>query len=155
MRDVQAVDPRSHKVVLVGQLPVPLSGAVAVDLGGTVYLAGGDSPAGQSLRPTATIYAFDRRSHSFPRAGSLPVAVSNAGAAVLGKSAWIVGGEVAGGTPTATVQVPVSYTHLDVYKRQTSRSRKVRSLRWSQVLHQRWRHKEQWTVFPVPGSRDQ
>ena len=105
VRDVQAVDPGSHKVLIVGQLPVPLSGAVAVDLGGTVYLAGGDSPAGPSLRPTASIYAFDVRSHSFLRAGSLPVAVSNAGAAVLGQNAWIVGGEVAGSTPTATVQV--------------------------------------------------
>ena len=105
VRTVQAVDPRSHEVVLVGQLPVPLSGAVAVDLGGTIYLAGGDSPAGSSLRPTATIYAFDLRRHSFLRAGSLPVAVSNAGAAVLGQRAWIVGGEVAGGTPTAAVQM--------------------------------------------------
>ncbi len=105
VRAVQAVDPRSHEVVLVGQLPVPLSGAVAVDLGGTVYLAGGGSPVGSSLRPTATIYAFDLSRHSFLRAGSLPVAVSNAGAAVLDQRAWIVGGEVAGGTPTATVQV--------------------------------------------------
>ena len=105
VRTVQAVDPRSHKVVLVGQLPVPLSGAVAVDLSGTIYVAGGASPAGSSLRPTATIYAFDLRSHRFLRVGSLPVAVSNAGAAVLGQSAWIVGGEVAGATPTAAVQV--------------------------------------------------
>ncbi len=105
VRTVQAVDPLSHKVVVVGQLPVPLSGAVAVDLGGTIYLAGGDSPAGTSQQPTATIYAFDLGSHSFLRAGPLPVAVGNAGAAVLGRSAWIVGGEVAGGTPTAAVQL--------------------------------------------------
>ena len=66
--------PGSHQASVVGRLPVALSGAVALDLGGTVYLAGGEAPAGPGTRPTADIYAFDVARHGFLRAGSLPVA---------------------------------------------------------------------------------
>jgi hypothetical protein len=103
---VQVVDPVSRTASVVGELPQAVAGAVAMDLGGTIYLAGGEPAAGpSSLRPTADIYAYDAPSHRLLRAGSLPVPVSNAAVAVLGRRAWIVGGELAGGTPTAAVQV--------------------------------------------------
>jgi outer membrane protein assembly factor BamB len=105
-RAVQVVNPRTRSAHVVGQLPSAVAGAMAVDLAGTIYLAGGESPAGTpSPRPSADIYAFDASSDSFLRAGTLPVPVSNAGAAVIGQRAWVVGGELAGGTPTAAVQV--------------------------------------------------
>ncbi len=53
----------------------------------------------------AGIYAFDAADGRLLRAGSLPVPVSNAAVAVLGTRAWVVGGELTGGTPTAAVQV--------------------------------------------------
>jgi hypothetical protein len=106
VRSVQEIDPSTHKATVIGQLPKPTAGAVAATLGGTIYLAGGESATGtSSLAPTPNIYAFDAINRTFLRAGSLRLAVTNAGAAVLGKRLWIVGGEVAGGSPTASVQM--------------------------------------------------
>ena len=103
---VQVVDPVSRRVAIIGQLPSPLTGAVAMDLGGTLYVVGGESGVGTaSLRPVTSILAFDAVHRRFLRAGSLRLAVSNAAAAVLGARGWVVGGEVAGGAPTATVQM--------------------------------------------------
>jgi hypothetical protein len=49
---VQVVDPVSRRVAVIGQLPSPVTGAVAVDLGGTLYVAGGESGVGTApLRP--------------------------------------------------------------------------------------------------------
>jgi len=105
VRSVQAIDPSTHTASLIGELPIPLSGSVAANLGGTIYLAGGDSESGTALRPVTSIFAFDPTSTTFLRAGALPLAVSNAGATVLGKRLWIVGGETAGGSPSAAVQM--------------------------------------------------
>ena len=106
VRAVQVVDPGSRTASVIASLPVAVEGAVAVDLGGAIYVAGGESPTPtSSLRPAATINAFDPARHTLLRAGSLPVAVANAAVAVLGDRAWVVGGEVAGGVPTAAVQV--------------------------------------------------
>ena len=103
---VQVVDPVSRRVSVIGQLPSPVTGAVAMDLGGTLYVAGGESGVGTApLRPVTSIFAFDAVHRSFLRAGSLRLAVSNAAATVLGTRGWVVGGEVAGGAPTATVQM--------------------------------------------------
>ena len=106
VRVVQVVDPVSRRVSVIGQLPSPLSGAVAMNLGGTIYVAGGESAVGASPpRPVTGILAFDPERRTFLPAGSLRVAVSNAAATVLGARGWVVGGEVAGGVPTATVQM--------------------------------------------------
>jgi hypothetical protein len=53
----------------------------------------------------ASVLAYDLASNTFLRAGALRLAVSNAGAAVLGSRLWIVGGETASGSPNAAVQV--------------------------------------------------
>ena len=106
VRAVQVVDPTTGSASVVGELPLPIEAALAVNLGGTVYVAGGDTTGGpSSLEPVASIYAFDAADGRLLRAGSLPVPVSNAAVAVLGTRAWVVGGELAGGTPTAAVQV--------------------------------------------------
>ena len=112
MRAVQVVDPTTGSASVVGELPLPIEAALAVNLGGTVYVAGGDTTGGpSSLEPVASIYAFDAADGRLLRAGSLPVPVSNAAVAVLGTRAWVVGGELAGGTPTAAVQV-LSLIHI-------------------------------------------
>lgn len=103
---VQVVDPAHRTDTVVARLPVPLAGAVAAVLGGTIYLVGGETgePAGV---PSAAIYAFDPLRERLLRAGTLPVAVTNAGAAVSRGRLWLVGGETAGGRPSAEVQMVV------------------------------------------------
>lgn len=106
VRTVQMVNPSSHTASVLGQLPLPIAGAVAANLDGTIYLAGGESTTRSSLlSPIVNVYAFNPVGHAFLRAGSLPVAISNAGAAVLGGRLWIVGGETAGSRPSAVVQM--------------------------------------------------
>ena len=106
VRSVQVIDPSTRQARLVGELPIPISGAAAANIGGSIYLAGGESTSGSGAQhPIAHVYAFQSSNASFLRAGSLPVAVTNAGAAVIGTRLWIVGGETAGGTPSAVVQM--------------------------------------------------
>ena len=105
-RTVQMIDPSSHTASVLGQLPLPIAGAVAANLDGTIYLVGSESTTRSSvLSPIANIYTFVPSGSAFLRAGSLPVAVSNAGAAMLGRRLWIVGGETAGSTPSGIVQM--------------------------------------------------
>ncbi len=149
---VQAIDPARHTVSVVGRLPEPLSGAVAVTLAGHIYVVGGESTTTQSSTPgvgstqigassssnpgagksgaitdryvtgavpaahllasvvpaatstASTIWAFDASSARFESAGSLQVPVSHSGVAVLGSTAWLVGGE-SDGTQVNTVQM--------------------------------------------------
>ncbi|MHB1988770.1 MAG: outer membrane protein assembly factor BamB family protein [Acidimicrobiales bacterium] len=107
---VQVVDPASHHAALAGSLPVPLDGAAAATLKGSIYVAGGEtfgssgSPA-SATKPLTTIYAWIPRTKRALVAGHLYAAVSHAGVAVLGSRAWIVGGETAGGAPSADVQM--------------------------------------------------
>jgi outer membrane protein assembly factor BamB len=100
---VQLVDPGKRTARVVGRLPVPLAGAAAANLGGTIYLVGGDTAS----VPKRAIYAFESKGSSFMRAGSLRVAVANAGSAVRNGRLWIVGGETRGGQSTADVQMVV------------------------------------------------
>jgi hypothetical protein len=103
---IQTVNPTTHKAVLVATLPSALSGAVAATLGGTMYIAGGETETTSSgPSPTSTIYAFSPETNKVERAGSLQLAVTNAGAAVLDSRLWIVGGETSGGKSTAAVQI--------------------------------------------------
>lgn len=104
------------------KLPSPLEGAMAVTIGNQIYLAGGQSSrpesiqlgvgttqvkgiqvASQSLTHN-TIYAVDTASGQFLNAGTLQVPISNAGVAVIGNTAWLVGGEY-NGQVTAEVQM--------------------------------------------------
>ncbi len=106
VRTVQVIDPSTRQARVVGELPIPISGASAANVGGIIYLAGGESTSGSAApQPIANVYAFQATDATFLRAGSLPVAVTNGGAAVLGTRLWIVGGETAGGSPSGAVQM--------------------------------------------------
>jgi hypothetical protein len=98
--DIQHFDPATGEVTVVGHLPLPVSGAVAANLGGHLYVAGGETPLGLN----STIWGFEATRGAVVASGHLPVPVSGAGAAVVGSSAWLVGGARAG-HPVGTVQV--------------------------------------------------
>jgi outer membrane protein assembly factor BamB len=122
---IQRIDLSTHESAVIGHLPYPLDGAAAVNLGGFIYLAGGQSPSvtpsatgvgttqldgwatapapASAGRPVGTIWAFDPGTSTVVRAGELQVPVSHAGVAVQGDSAWLVGGE-SGDSVVGTVQ---------------------------------------------------
>jgi hypothetical protein len=96
--DIQVFDPATSTTRVIGHLPEPLGQAMAFDLGGRLYVAGGQS-AGV---PSSKIWLIEPNGSPRP-AGTLPYAVSNAGVAVIGNTAWIVGGETAAG-PSAPLK---------------------------------------------------
>ncbi len=69
-----------------------------------IYIAGGVT---QAARPQTIndVFAFDVARASFLRAGTLPIAVANVGAAVSGDRLFLVGGETGGGALTSDVQM--------------------------------------------------
>ncbi|HTV12832.1 MAG TPA: hypothetical protein VME20_13335 [Acidimicrobiales bacterium] len=97
---VQKVDPVTGKATIIGRLPVPLQGAVAVNLAGRVYVAGGRGPAGVN----ATIWGFEPATATLTREGQLAQGVYGAGVATLGTTAWLVGGVSRVGQLVGTVQ---------------------------------------------------
>jgi len=110
--DIQVVDPALHTVSEAGHLSVALSGASAVSLGGQVFVIGGDTtsatgtatPGSGTARSTSgTVWAFDPSTGTVRSAGHLTVPVSLAGVAVVGQTAWVVGGE-SDGAPVTDVQ---------------------------------------------------
>ncbi len=94
--DIQMVDPATHKATVVGHLPQPLYGASAFLIGGTVYVAGGQVPGGNTL---TQIDAFVPATGKVLNAGLLPQADAFAGYATIdgknGDIGYMVGGEVA------------------------------------------------------------
>lgn len=113
---IQVVDLTHGRVTDSHHLPEPLAAAAAVVLGGHILLAGGDtvapatgaSPttgtaAGSPTTSVPDVWWFEPSSGSCRMVGHLPVAVSHAGLAVVGPTAWLVGGE-SDGTPVASAQ---------------------------------------------------
>lgn len=100
--DVQVVDPARHSARVAGYLKHPLEGAAAAVLGGHIYLAGGNSglaPGAAAATTTvtvSTVWRFDPQRATTTVVAQLPVPVSNAGLAVTGTTAWLVGGETNG-----------------------------------------------------------
>lgn len=102
---IQSIDPARRTAAVIGHLPEPLAGAMAVTLDNELFVAGGDSGSSSSRPSTvSTIWAFDPAAKRLLPAGRLRVPVSHAGVAVTGSAAWIVGGE-SGGTLTTAVQM--------------------------------------------------
>ncbi|MHB8457267.1 MAG: hypothetical protein ACYDBS_06205 [Acidimicrobiales bacterium] len=106
---VQMINPATGRASVVGSLPRPLAGAAAATLGGTIYVAGGETATAtggsSSLRDVSSIYAWAQSDNRPLFAGRLFTPVSHAGVAVLGTRAWLVGGDTAPGTSTAAVQM--------------------------------------------------
>jgi hypothetical protein len=93
---IQRFDPATGTLRIVGHLPMPTGHAMAFVLGGTVYVAGGRVGNGDSdsaNRVSADVWAFDPSSGKVDLAGMLPYPVADAGVAVVGDQAYIVGGE--------------------------------------------------------------
>jgi hypothetical protein len=75
-----------------------LSHASVVVLDGVAYLAGGRTASGSA---SAVIWQVDGTTGRVQRVGSLPQALSDAGAVSIGSRGYLVGGEA--GTRLATV----------------------------------------------------
>ncbi len=100
--DIQRIDPATHRTTVVGHLPQPVYGAAAFLIGSTIYVAGGQSPAGG---PTLTeISAFVPTTAKVLHAGLLPQAAAFGGYATVGSGGraigYLVGGEVTSQTGT-------------------------------------------------------
>ncbi len=111
INSIQAINTGTHQVTILNtRLPQNLSGAIAVNINGEVFLAGGQSDhtqtyqtgvgttqvAGINYTSTDTsslIYAFDPYNNTLLNAGVLQVPIANAGVVVNNGRAWIIGGE--------------------------------------------------------------
>jgi hypothetical protein len=85
--------------VLVTRLPVGLRYAGVAALGGTIYVAGGLSPTGE----TRGVYAIDSAARTVHRIGTLPFAVAHAALAPVHGALYLVGGRSSSGTALAGV----------------------------------------------------
>jgi outer membrane protein assembly factor BamB len=99
---IQRVSPASGRAYVAGHLPRPMTGGSAFTLGGTLYIAGGQVAAAAGRATVAgpavplvtsdAVLAFDAARRTVTAAGRLPVPVANAAVAVLGRTAFLVGG---------------------------------------------------------------
>ncbi len=112
---IQEIDPSTHSAKVVGKLPQPLYGASAFVIDNHLYVAGGQTGAGQTL---TQLYEFDNATGKVSDAGLLPQAVAFAGFATIGTGAsavgYLVGGEVASqsgpdqaGIPSGSLQTVI------------------------------------------------
>jgi hypothetical protein len=97
---IQQVDLASGTAHVIGHLPHRLAGAAAFVLNGTIYLAGGTAAAASPTGtwptwagPTsAAVFRYEPSSGQLTVAGQLPVPVAGAAAAVIGETAYLIGG---------------------------------------------------------------
>jgi outer membrane protein assembly factor BamB len=104
---IQRVDPDSGRVTVAGHLPRPLSAESAFVLGRTIFLAGGSTGSGRAAVPdarapkvlstgrpaaSAVILAVDPRTSAVSVAGVLPAPVAHAATAIVGRTAYLMGG---------------------------------------------------------------
>jgi N-acetylneuraminic acid mutarotase len=86
--DIQRIDLVTGSVRIVGHLPTPLAHAMAVAVGGRIYLLGGSTPQG----PSDTIRRLDPASGRTILAGQLPRPVTDAAVATIGSRVYLLGG---------------------------------------------------------------
>src|SRR5207247_2295252 len=82
-------DPSSGVVRAIAHLRRPLSHAMAFDLGGLVYVAGGRDASGSPLRAVESI---DASTGVVRNVRGLPQPLADAAVAVVGQEAWLFGG---------------------------------------------------------------
>lgn len=118
---IQALDLATHRVRIVGHLPEPLFQASALTIGNRIFIIGGTAVLGSPSPPhgsgssattsaspptpvtVPTIWSFDAANAKLTEVGRLSVPVAQAGIAVLGQTAWVIGGE-SNGTAVSAVQ---------------------------------------------------
>jgi hypothetical protein len=92
-RVIQQVNLATGRARVVGRMPAPISAATAVTLGGRIFIAGGQvTMGGGALIASRKVLAYDPARHRVTTAGRLPAGVTNAAAAVIGGTAFLVGG---------------------------------------------------------------
>jgi hypothetical protein len=92
-RVIQRVNLATGEAAVVGRMPAPISAATAITLAGRIFIAGGQVTKGSGGQVASrTVLAYDPAHHRVTRAGRLPVPVTNAAAAVIGDTAFLVGG---------------------------------------------------------------
>jgi hypothetical protein len=98
---IQRVTLPGGKAVVAGRLPRPMTGGSAFTLGGTAYVAGGQvgrrtkgatTSASSTLATSSAVLSYRPPGGPARVAGRLPVPVANAAVAVLGSTAFLVGG---------------------------------------------------------------
>jgi hypothetical protein len=87
--EIQAIDPATGTVRIVGQLPHGLSHAAAIVIAGRLLIAGGRTGGVAQ----DSIWEVDPASGIVSFAGRLPRAVSDAAAVVVGSTGYLIGGE--------------------------------------------------------------
>jgi DNA-binding beta-propeller fold protein YncE len=93
---VLVFDPSSGRVHRIATLPLPVTHAAAVDLGGTVFVVGGRG-AGLAT-PTNEVFSVDAVTGRVRLAGRLPVPLSDLAAVTVGGGVLVVGGRGRTGT---------------------------------------------------------
>lgn len=96
---VQQINLTTSTVTDLSPLAVGLSHAVAVTLNNNIYVLGGRS-GGHAI---ATISLLNPTTGQLQPVGQLPSARSDMGVAVIGQTAYLIGGEGDGGKPVDTV----------------------------------------------------
>jgi hypothetical protein len=106
--DIQAVDTATGKVTVVGSFPQPIGHAVAVTLGNQILVLGGRTGTGTKLTDSAAIWRFDPAGGTVTQVGALPAPLTDSTAAVVGDTAYLIGGERSATPLTQVVTVTLS-----------------------------------------------
>jgi hypothetical protein len=103
---VQEIDPASGSVRVVAHLSAARTQAMAVSLGGSIFVAGGAAAGTTGARVFDDVLRYDPTAHTFSPAGTLPYPTSDAAVAVLGQRAYLVGGETPARTDRTVILGP-------------------------------------------------
>ena len=94
---IQRIDPRNRQAVVIGRLPSAVAAASMFVLDHQIVLAGGSIAAragqgGASASASDLILTIDPRTGAVRAAGTLPMPVAHAANAVVGDTAYLIGG---------------------------------------------------------------